>query len=69
MMDEILYDIQEFARRLDISNATAYKIVKKKQVRSVRVGSRYRITKSAVDEFLYGGGSSGQGRTEEQQAA
>jgi excisionase family DNA binding protein len=58
-MNEVLYDIREFARRLDISNATAYKIVKRKQVRSVRVGSRYRITKSAVDEFLYGSGSGG----------
>jgi excisionase family DNA binding protein len=56
-MDEQLYDIQGLAERLRCSPATAYKMVRSNDIRCARVGNRYRIPKSAVEEFLRGGGS------------
>jgi excisionase family DNA binding protein len=69
-MDDILYDIRSLAKRLQCSCATAYKLVRTNKIRGARVGSRYRITESVVDEFLRGGGNGGtEKKTEERKAA
>lgn len=54
-MDEKVLDIRALAAMLNCSHATAYKLTKTNVIRGCRVGNRYRITKSAVDEFLRGG--------------
>ena len=46
------YTVDEIQDILGISRPTAYNLVKKKEVHSVRVGGHIRISKKSFDEWL-----------------
>ena len=43
--------VQEFCRLLKISQTTAYRMIKEKQIPTVKVGQRYKIPKSMFDRL------------------
>jgi excisionase family DNA binding protein len=59
MIDDELYDVSTLAKRLKCNPVTVYQMLHDKRIPCVRVGNRFRITKSAVDAFLRGGGIDG----------
>lgn len=49
-----IYTIKEIQRILDISQSTAYALIKSNQFHSVKIGSQFRISKKSFDEWLEG---------------
>ena len=47
--------VKEVAKLLGISRNTAYRLIKSKKLRSVRVGRQIRVPLSALEEYLNGG--------------
>ena len=47
--------VKEVAKLLGISRNTAYRLIKSKKLRSVRVGRQIRVPRSALEEYLNGG--------------
>lgn len=54
-----IYMVDDIAKILNISQNTAYKLVKSNVFKSVKIGSQYRISKKSVDCWLNGGGKNG----------
>jgi excisionase family DNA binding protein len=48
-----IYSLREVAQQLRISEPTARDLLRSGQLRSVRVGSQWRVTDQAVREFLH----------------
>ena len=46
------YSIEEIQQILDISRSTAYLLIKRKLVKSVKAGKQIRISKKSFDEWL-----------------
>lgn len=62
--------VRDLGPILDVSNNTAYALVRNGQIRSVRIGRSYRIPRDAVAEYLmYGAditlGNTGETKQEE----
>ena len=56
-MRDPIYDVTGLAKRLDIGMSSAYRLCQRGDVRAVRVGQKlWRISESAISEFLRGGG-------------
>lgn len=49
--------VEELMPLLDIGRNTAYELVRSGQIHSVRIGRQIRIPRSALIEFLSGGGN------------
>ena len=43
--------VQEFCRLMKISQTTAYRMIKNKQIPTVKIGQRYKIPKSMFDRL------------------
>ena len=54
-----IYMVDDIAKILNISQNTAYKLVKSNVFKSVKIGSQYRISKKSFDYWLNGGGENG----------
>lgn len=57
-MDEkllLVLTVKEVAKLLGISRNTAYRLVRSKKLRSIRVGRQIRVPRSALEEYLNGG--------------
>jgi excisionase family DNA binding protein len=67
-MIEHVLDIHEFAAAVRCCPHTAYRILRSGKVRAVRTGNRWRVTESAVREFLNGGDGSGKSEVPRQAA-
>lgn len=52
-----LHEVPDVARRLGCADRTIYTLVKKGQMKCVRVGRLVRIPESAVREFIAAGGA------------
>lgn len=50
-MDELL-TLHEVAKKLRISYRTAYRLVKRGELKAVKIGGQYRFPKSYIDELL-----------------
>lgn len=46
------YSVKEIQGILGISRPTVYELLKKKEFRWVRIGTKYRISKKSFDEWL-----------------
>jgi excisionase family DNA binding protein len=51
-MDEKYWPVSTVSRRLDVSPKTVRKLIKSGRLEAVKVGSRYRISSTAVEDFL-----------------
>lgn len=54
-MDLSVYTISQLAEILQVSNKTAYRLVKDKEIQAVRVRGQIRIPSRALEEYLEGG--------------
>ena len=52
MNEKRIYTVSEIMDILNISQATAYSLIKKGLFRTVRVGGQHRISKKSFDEWL-----------------
>ena len=43
--------VQDFCRLMKISQTTAYRMIKNKQIPTVKIGQRYKIPKSMFDRL------------------
>lgn len=48
--------VQQVAKLLGVSRNTAYRLVRSKKLRSIRVGRQIRIPRSALEDYLNGSG-------------
>lgn len=48
--------VQQVAKLLGVSRNTAYRLVRSKKLRSIRVGRQIRIPCSALEDYLNGSG-------------
>ncbi len=46
------YRVNEVAKILGVSNATAYRLIKEGYFRTVRIGSSIRVSRQSFDEWL-----------------
>lgn len=56
-MDEKLplaLTVKEVAKLLGISRNTAYRLIRSKRLRSIRVGRQIRVPRSALEDYLNG---------------
>ena len=51
MMDE-LYTPLEVAKMLRVTRTTIYEHIKSGQLKAIRIGNRYRITKTHLEEYV-----------------
>ena len=51
MIDE-LYTPLEVAKMLRVTRTTIYQHIKKGQLKAIRIGNQYRITKAQLEEYL-----------------
>ena len=54
--NDIVFDIGETARYLRVSEQTIYKLLRRGDIAAAKAGREWRIHKSAVIDFLRGGG-------------
>ena len=47
-----VYDVDEVATILGIGKRTVYNYIKAKQIKAVKVGNYWRITETALNDFL-----------------
>ena len=47
-----VFTVDDLTEYLSIGKTTAYKLLKSKKIKAVRIGKLYRIPKKAVDEYL-----------------
>jgi excisionase family DNA binding protein len=47
-----IWTIQEVASLLGVSDMTIYRLIKRGELRALKVGQRYRIAESALDDYL-----------------
>lgn len=50
----LVYSVCQVAKLLDISRNTAYRLIRSKKLRSIRIGRQIRIPRSALDDYLNG---------------
>ena len=50
--DASTYRVNEVAKILGVSNATAYRLIKEGHFRTVRIGSSIRVSRQSFDEWL-----------------
>ncbi len=55
MFDEYpdILTVQDIMRALDIGKNKAYDLLKRNQIKSIKIGSNYRIPKTYLIEFIY----------------
>ena len=53
--DKLAYSVTEVAHLLSISRASAYAYVRSGEIRSVSLGGRIIVPRTAIDELLEGG--------------
>ena len=55
MFDEYpdILTVQDIMRALDIGRNKAYDMLKRNQIKSIKIGSNYRIPKTYLIEFVY----------------
>ena len=46
------YTVEQIAATLNIGRTTAYQLVKKEQLKTVRIGNAIRVSKKSFDEWL-----------------
>lgn len=46
------YTVKEVQDMLEISRPTAYELLKKKEFRWIKIGTKYRISKPSFDDWL-----------------
>lgn len=51
-MDKYVIGIKELQKLLGISSSTAYKLVKNKEIPSIRIGAMYKITINDLNEWI-----------------
>lgn len=51
---EKLYTTKEVAEHLQLNEQTVMRFVREKRIKAKKVGTGYRITKEAIDEYLQG---------------
>ena len=51
MIDK-LYTPQEAAQMLRVTRSTIYQHIKKRQLKAIRIGNQYRITKAQLEEYI-----------------
>lgn len=51
-MNENLLTIEDICRELGIGKSTAYKLLKKKKIKSCKIGSRLVVRKEALKKFI-----------------
>ena len=51
-MEKRCYSVKELQDILEISRQCVYELLKKKEVRWVLIGGKYRISKKSFDEWL-----------------
>jgi len=49
---EPVFTVKECAEKLKVTERTILELIRKKKLRAVKVGREYRITESAINEFL-----------------
>jgi excisionase family DNA binding protein len=47
-----LYTPQEVAKIVRVTRTTIYQHIKKGQLKAIRIGNQYRITKAQLEEYL-----------------
>jgi excisionase family DNA binding protein len=52
----VAYDVEEVALLLKISYQTVMKLIKKGDIKAIRLGKQYRVPKSEIDKLLSVGG-------------
>jgi len=52
----VAYDVEEVALLLKISYQTVMKLIKKGDIKAVKLGKQYRVPKSEIDKLLSVGG-------------
>jgi len=50
----VAYDVEEVALLLKISYQTVMKLIKKGDIKAIRLGKQYRVPKSEIDKLLGG---------------
>jgi len=50
----VAYDVEEVALLLKISYQTVMKLIKKGDIKAIRLGKQYRVPKSEIDRLLGG---------------
>ncbi len=51
MIDEV-YTPLEVAKMLRVTRTTIYEHIKRGQLKAIRIGNRYRITKAQLEEYM-----------------
>lgn len=51
-MNKNLLTIEDICRELGIGRSTAYKLLKKKKIKSCKIGSRLVVTKDALKKYI-----------------
>ena len=49
----LLLSVEDLMPLLAIGRSTAYALVRSGQIRSIRIGKKYRIPREAVTEFIF----------------
>jgi excisionase family DNA binding protein len=47
-----LYSVQDFCDYFGVCRNTAYELIKTKQLKTKKVGRAYKITKTAIEDFI-----------------
>lgn len=47
-----IMDVEGLMNYLNIGRTTAYKLLKSKKIKALRIGRIYRISKASVDEYV-----------------
>lgn len=50
-MPEEIYTPREVARMFRVSTATVWRLIRKGEIRAIRIGGQYRIPASAISEL------------------
>jgi len=47
-----LYTIQQIMSKIQMSDETIYRYIRRGKLKAIRVGGRWRVSREALDEFL-----------------
>lgn len=51
-MNQNLLTVEDICRELGIGRSTAYKLLKKKKIKSCKIGSRLVVKKEALERYI-----------------
>lgn len=51
-MEKVFYTPQQIAEMLGVRKETIYRLIKKGEIPSIRIGTRYKVLKEQFDEWL-----------------